>query len=170
MSLSAPSAWRVRPARPEDGPALGAMGAALIRMHHAQDSRRFMAPGDDAESGYRWWLTKELKRAGAVVLVAERDGAVLGYAYGTVEGRDWNALREPHGEFHDLWVQPAARGTGVGAALAEALMHGLRERGVPRVMLMAAVGNGSARRLFERLGWRPTMVEMTREARPDDGG
>ncbi|ATB30073.1 GNAT family N-acetyltransferase [Melittangium boletus] len=156
----------IRPARPEDGPALGRMGAALIQMHHDQDPRRFMAPGDDAESGYRWWLTKELKRAGAVVLVAEREGAVVGYAYGTVEGRDWNALREPHGELHDLWVEASARGGGVGAALAEELVRRLRAQGVPRIMLMAEVGNDSARRLFTRLGWRPTMVEMTRELVP----
>ena len=158
----------IRPARAGDAPALGRMGAQLVRMHHAQDSRRFMAPGEDVESGYRWWLTRELQRARAVVLVAEREGEVVGYAYGTAETRDWNALREAHGEFHDLWVEDGARGAGVGARLAEELVRRLRALGVPRVMLMAAVGNESARRLFARLGWRPTMVEMTREVDPPD--
>jgi hypothetical protein len=31
---------------------------------------------------------------------------------------------------------------------------------------MAAEQNEHARRLFSRLGFRPTMVEMTREAKP----
>ncbi|WNG32432.1 GNAT family N-acetyltransferase [Archangium violaceum] len=153
----------IRPARPEDAPALGRMGAALVRLHHSYDRKRFMTPEEDLESGYRWWLTRELKRQGAVVLVAERDGAVVGYVYATVEGRDWNALRDEHAELHDLWVDESARGTGVGALLAEELLRRLRAQGVPRVMLMTASKNEAAQRLFARLGWRVTMVEMTRE-------
>jgi ribosomal protein S18 acetylase RimI-like enzyme len=153
----------IRPARPEDAPALGRMGAALVRMHHAYDPRRFMAPEEDLESGYRWWLSRELKREGAVVLVAERDSAVVGYVYATVEGRDWNALLDAHGELHDIWVDESVRGEGVGGLLAEELVRQLGARGVPRVILMTASRNEAARRLFERLGWRPTMVEMTRE-------
>jgi RimJ/RimL family protein N-acetyltransferase len=38
--------------------------------------------------------------------------------------------------------------------------------GAPRVVLMAAWRNESARALFARLGFRPTMVEMTREVIP----
>ena len=153
----------LRTARPEDAPVLGRMGAALVRLHHSYDPERFMAPEEDLESGYRWWLTRELKRRGAVVLVAEREGEVVGYAYATVEGRDWNSLRDEHGEFHDLWVDESARGTGVGSLLAEEMVRRLRALGVPRVMLMTASRNEAARRLFARLGWRPTMVEMTRE-------
>ncbi|MFL5354145.1 N-acetyltransferase family protein [Archangium sp.] len=153
----------LRPARLEDAPALGRMGAALVRLHHAYDSRRFMTPEEDLESGYRWWLSRELKRQGAVVLVAERDGAVVGYVYATVEGKDWNALLDAHGQLHDIWVDEPARGAGVGALLAEELLRRMRARGVPRVLLMTATRNEAAQRLFTRLGWRNTMVEMTRE-------
>jgi ribosomal protein S18 acetylase RimI-like enzyme len=139
------------------------MGAALVRLHHAYDAKRFMTPEEDLESGYRWWLTRELKRQGAVVLVAEREGTVVGYVYATVEGRDWNALRDEHAELHDLWVDELVRGMGVGALLAEELLRRLRARGVPRVMLMTASRNEAAQRLFARLGWRASMVEMTRE-------
>ena len=153
----------IRPALSTDAAALGRMGAGLVRLHHSLDSRRFLVPDANVESGYRWWLSRELGREGSVVLVAERAGEVLGYAYGTAETRDWNALRDAHGEFHDLWVEDRARGAGVGQLLAEALVRRLRELGVPRVMLMTAVDNEPARRLFARLGWRPTMLEMTRE-------
>jgi ribosomal protein S18 acetylase RimI-like enzyme len=153
----------IRPARAEDAPALGRMGAALVRLHHSYDARRFMTPEEDLESGYRWWLSRELKRPGAVVLVAERDGAVVGYVYATVEGRDWNALLDAHGELHDIWVDEPVRGAGVGALLLEELLRRMKARGVPRVLLMTATQNAAAQRLFSRLGWRTTMVEMTRE-------
>ena len=139
------------------------MGAALVRLHHSYDSRRFMTPAEDLESGYRWWLSRELKRQGAVVLVAEREGTVVGYVYATVEGRDWNALLDAHGELHDVWVDESARGTGVGALLLEELLRWMKAQGVPRVLLMTATQNAAAQRLFARLGWRSTMVEMTRE-------
>ena len=153
----------LRSARLEDAPALGRMGGALVRLHHTYDAQRFMAPAEDVEAGYQGWLSRELRRPGALVLVAEAEGGVVGYAYATVEGRDWNALLEAHAELHDLWVEEPARGGGVGARILEELLRRLRERGVPRVVLRAAARNEAAQRLFARLGWRATMVEMTRE-------
>ncbi|MCK8503408.1 MULTISPECIES: GNAT family N-acetyltransferase [Myxococcus] len=153
----------VRPAQPSDEPALGRMGAALAQLHHDFDQQRFMLP-DDVESGYRWWLGREARKADAVVIVAEMDGEVVGYAYGRVEPVDWNALLDRSGGFHDLWVDAKARKAGVGAQLAEELMRRLTALGVPRVVLHTAAKNEAAQRMFARLGWRPTMVEMTREA------
>jgi ribosomal protein S18 acetylase RimI-like enzyme len=54
----------------------------------------------------------------------------------------------------------------VASRLVEAAVAGLAAMGAPRVVLMAAWRNDGARRLFERLGFRPTMLEMTRETEP----
>ena len=153
----------VRPATARDVPALGRMGAALARQHHAFDRSRFMLP-DDLEGGYRAWLGRELAQPDAVVLVAEDAGAPVGYAYGRLEERDWNALLDRCGYFHDLWVDVAARSRGAGRLLAGEMARHLEALGAPRVVLLAASQNLAAQRLFERLGWRPTMVELTREA------
>jgi RimJ/RimL family protein N-acetyltransferase len=157
----------VRPARPEDAEALGRMGAALVRQHHGFDPLRFMLT-DDVEAGYRWWLGKEMKSKKAVVLVAEQDGEVIGYTYGTIEERDWSTLRDRCGGLHDIWVDEKARRTGAGRMLAEATVQRFAELGMPRVILMSAAKNEGAQRFFARLGWRPTMVEMTREI-PEPG-
>ncbi|WP_164014789.1 GNAT family N-acetyltransferase [Pyxidicoccus trucidator] len=158
----------LRPAKPSDEPALGRMGAALARLHHDLDPQRFMLP-EDVESGYRWWLGREAKKKDAVVIVAELDGEVVGYAYGRVEAVDWNALLDRSGGFHDIWVEEKGRRAGVGALLAEELMKRLTALGVPRVVLHVAAKNAPAQRMFAKLGWRPTMVEMTREAPADSG-
>jgi ribosomal protein S18 acetylase RimI-like enzyme len=151
----------IRPAEAADGPALGRMGAALAQLHHDFDPPRFMTL---PASGYEHWLVSESRRKGAIVIVAVLDGEVVGYAYGALEDRDWNALREACGGFHDLWVEERARRHGAGEKLAEELMRRLVELGAPRVVLSTAVKNAPAQRLFTRLGWRPTMVEMTRES------
>lgn len=152
----------VRRADKADLPKLGKMGAALARLHYDWDPKRFML-SDDMESGYRWWLGKELHNASAIVLAGELDGEVLGYAYGRLEERDWNALLDAHGGFHDIWVDEPARKTGLGRQLAEGLIEAFAQLGAPRVVLKTSTHNVAAQKLFTSLGWRPTMLEMTRE-------
>ena len=137
----------IRLATKKDGPALGRMGAALAHLHHRFDAKRFMLP-EDVEAGYQWWLLRELKNPRAVVLVAEDESQVVGYAYGRVEERDWNALRDQCGAFHDLWVEKSQRGLGVGALLAEAMMARLTALGCPRVVLTTASKNRAAIKLI----------------------
>ena len=97
------------------------------------------------------------------MLVAERDGQVLGYTYAGVEGWDYMSLRGPAAVLYDIVVDPAHRGRGVGQMLLEAALGALATRGAPRVVLSTAERNESAQRLFARAGFRRTMIEMTRE-------
>jgi ribosomal protein S18 acetylase RimI-like enzyme len=153
----------VRPAQAADGPALGRMGVALARLHHEYDAARFMML-EGMEPGYRDWLLREAGSKKATVWVAERAGVIVGYGYGRLEGRDWNKLLDAHGELVDLWVDDASRGQGAGARLVEAVVAALVALGAPRVVLTTAAPNATAQRLFARLGFRATMIEMTREA------
>jgi ribosomal protein S18 acetylase RimI-like enzyme len=152
----------VRPAAATDMPAVARLAARLVRQHHAWDPQRFLCM-EPVEPGYARWLTHELDDPDAVIVVAERADRVIGYAYGRLEERDWNALLDAHGGLHDVLVEEAARGAGVGAALVEAVCARLCALGAPRVVLMSAAPNVAAQRLFARLGFRATMVEMTRE-------
>jgi len=89
---------------------------------------------------------------------------VVGYAYGVFEGRDWNALLDPHGALHDVFVDPSARKRGVAEMLVLEVCRRLARLGAPRVMLHTAVQNAPAQALFAKLGFRTTMLEMAREA------
>ena len=80
-----------------------------------------------------------------------------------LEPLSWKELRDACGFIHDVVVDEAGRRLGIATALIEAAVEWLRSRGAPRVMLWTANRNVGARRLFEQLGFRPTMVEMTRE-------
>lgn len=167
--MPAPAPFLVREATERDLPSLARLGARLARMHHRMDPLRFfVVPG--MERGYAWWLGKERTNRKAVVMAAVRPGRggrerVVGYAYGRIEPRDWNSLREACGVGIDLFVLPGDRRLGLGAALVEALAEGLARRGAPRVIIQVASRNPEAKAAFARLGFRPTMVEMTRELR-----
>jgi len=157
----------IRPAVAQDLPTLGRLGAALAGAHHDWDPKRFFIV-DSMEEGYAWWLGRELKNRRAVVLAAVRSGRVIGYAYGRIEPRDWNALRDTCGVGIDLIVSPRARGAGVGKRLAEELIHALQAKGAPRIVLYAAARNREAQRFFRALGCRPTMIEMALELAPPE--
>ncbi len=157
----------IRLAAPADLPALGRLGALLVETHHAFDRARFIAATPRTARGYASWLGSQLRATDVVVLVAERDGEVVGYAYAGVEGHDWMALRGPAGVVHDLVVDPAHRGHRIGRMLLDATLAALEARGAPRVVLWTAARNEAAQRLFARAGFRQTMVEMTREADGD---
>jgi ribosomal protein S18 acetylase RimI-like enzyme len=153
----------IRPAVAKDVPELGRLGAMLVAAHHAFDPKRFFPSNDGTAAGYGGFLRSQLEEADAVVVVAEHNGAVVGYAYASVEGYDFMALRGPAGVLHDILVHPAHRGQGVGRMLLDATLLRLKEKGVPRVVLLTAERNEGAQRLFASIGFRRTMVEMTRE-------
>jgi ribosomal protein S18 acetylase RimI-like enzyme len=152
---------RVRRATRSDLKEVAALAAELVTQHHTVDPERFFLP-ERVEEGYALWLGRELERSQAVVLVAEVDGRVAGYAYGTLEGRNWNALLAEHGAIHDILVASSVRGRGVGGELLGALLVELEAAGAPRIVLQTMVSNQPAQRLFAKAGFRPTMLEMTR--------
>jgi ribosomal protein S18 acetylase RimI-like enzyme len=153
----------IRRATKADLPALGRLGALLMRMHYEFDQQRFMAPVGNPEEGYAWFLGTQLSARDVVVLVAEQQGSIAGYVYAGLEPQSWKELRDACGFIHDVVVDERERRSGIATALMEAAFQWLRDHGAPRVVLQTAQRNESAQRLFDRLGFRRTMVEMTRE-------
>ncbi len=161
--MSAPPV-SIRPAAPADFQAIGRLGALLVRTHHDFDPNRFLPATPQTEHAYGSYLGKQRDEPNILILVAERDGEVIGYTYAGVEGYDYMALRGPAGVLYDIVVDPAHREQGVGRELLDATLQALQAKGAPRVVLSTAEQNETAQRLFARAGFRRTMIEMTREA------
>ena len=153
----------IRPATQADLRAIGRLGALLVRTHHDFDARRFIPATPHTERAYASFLGTQLDEPKIVVLVAEREGDVVGYTYAGVEGPDYMSLRGPAGVVYDIVVDPAHREHGVGRLLIDATLSALAARGARQVVLSTAVKNEPAQRLFAKAGFRPTMLEMTRE-------
>jgi ribosomal protein S18 acetylase RimI-like enzyme len=161
MPQTSPSPATIRPATAQDAAAMGRLGAALVALHHSLDPARFMAATSGTATGYAAFLAEELNRKPVVMLVAEAAGAVVGYAYAEVQGTDYMTLRGPAGVLHDLVVDEAQRGQGVGRQLLQAAIAELARRGSPRLVLSTADRNTAARAFFAAAAFRPTMIEMT---------
>ena len=146
-----------------DLPAIGRLGALLVRTHHDFDALRFIAATPKTEQGYASYLGTQLTVPDVVILVADRHGEVVGYTYAGAEGFDYMALRGPAGALYDIVVDPAHRAQGFGRILLDATLKKLKALGAPRAVLSTAEKNIAAQRLFDRAGFRRTMIEMTRE-------
>jgi len=155
--------YTIRSATEWDLAALGRLGTLLMRVHYEFDPQRFIRPLRGVEQGYASFLGSQLEADDAIVLVAERDGAVIGYIYAAIEPPSWKELRDRAGYIHDVLVEEESRQSGIAEALMNAAIDWLRTRNVPRVVLGTASQNDKAQRLFRRLGFRPTMIEMTKE-------
>lgn len=91
----------------------------------------------------------------AFVLVARRDGDVVGYAFVAVEGPDplWYT-GDLRAELRHISVADGARGNGVGTTLLDAMDAELERRGVEDVEIGVDTANRDAVRLYERRGYR----------------
>ncbi len=101
------------------------------------------------ETQWRW-------RIGAAhSLVAWRDGTPIGCVTGLPDAgaHQWTVVA--------MWVAPGARGTGVGAALLDALADAARADGMESLHLWVVVGNTAALTLYERCGYRATGERAT---------
>jgi hypothetical protein len=66
-----------------------------------------MAATPGTENGYGSFLGTQLAEPNIVILVADRNGEVIGYTYAGVEGTDYMSLRGPAGVMYDIVVDPA---------------------------------------------------------------
>ncbi len=152
----------VRPAEARDLPAIAELAGKLVRQHFAFDAQRFMLI-PNVEAGYARFFNSQLASPETVILTAELEGAVVGYAYARLEPKDWNNLLDAHGALHDIFVAESTRRKGVARRLVEAVREQLKAKGAPRVVLHTASKNHSARAFFAALGFRETMIELTSE-------
>jgi GNAT superfamily N-acetyltransferase len=80
--------------------------------------------------------------------VAEWHGKVAGFTVSVLHQGSWTL--HPICYLEDLFVDPNARGIGIGRALIEDLVTRARERGWSRLYWHTRAGNAEARRLYDR--------------------
>lgn len=97
------------------------------------------------------YLERRLARGDSRIWVAEVDGVLVGF---TQVYDEYSSLRLRHRfELNDLYVDPAARGTGAGRALVTAVIDAAVAEGVDGVVLETRPSNSVARALYESLGF-----------------
>jgi len=141
----------IRPARPDE---LTAVGELTLAAYVADG---FIEPDDDYADELR---SADERAAGADLMVAVSAAGttppdqLLGTVTFCRHGSSWAEVSRPgEAEFRMLAVAPAARGLGVGGALARWCVDRAREQGCTAVALCSLTTMSTAHRLYERMGF-----------------
>ena len=93
-------------------------------------------------------------------LVAERDGRIVGLVHYLLHSHCWSVERVCY--LQDLFVDPAARGGGVGRALIEAVYAAADAEGAPSVYWLTQEDNPARGPLYDRVGEPTPFVRYRR--------
>ena len=144
----------LRPALPADGPALAALGrdsfiAKFGAMYRPEDLAAFLA-----EQHAPQIVAAQLADPAYRVMLAERDGALVGYCkLGLSCGWPEHA-RDSHAiELKQLYTAPGATGGGIGSALMDWALGEARALGADEIQLSVWSGNTDAQRFYHRYGF-----------------
>jgi GNAT superfamily N-acetyltransferase len=93
-------------------------------------------------------------------LIAEVDGKAMGLVHYLFHRHCWKVENVCY--LQDLYVDPAARGTGLGRALIEAVYAAADANGTPAVYWMTQHFNDAGRRLYDRIGKLTPFIRYSR--------
>lgn len=84
------------------------------------------------------------------LLLALRAQAVCGLVWCKL-----SAAEPGRADLFQMWVEPAARGLGIGGAMLDDVLAWAGRAGASRICLGVTTTNGAAMRLYQRRGFRP---------------
>jgi ribosomal protein S18 acetylase RimI-like enzyme len=163
------AAFHVRPAGTDELPLVEPLWVA-VHHQHAKTMPELAPYVTDAQTwAVRRVLYAELLAKPDTLLLLAFDGEMaIGYGLAHVMELEDTWIPDTWqtgsriGEIESLSVLPEYRGSGLGSELLEALERHLREQGVRDLILGALPGNTDAIRLYERRGYRPTWLYLSK--------
>jgi ribosomal protein S18 acetylase RimI-like enzyme len=157
---------------PLESDALDRLESLWLELHaHHQAVAPQLAPyvADEASWAVRRALYETTLADGGFALVAREGESDVGYALVAIEPPHWPATFVTSHEIAELLtlaVRSDQRGRGVGSALLDAVDTQLSEDGHDDREIGVVPSNVRAVALYERLGYVPTWLTLTRFARP----
>jgi len=152
--------------------------ASLWRAMHEYDAEvageaREIAPLRRAEGSWRRRrdaLERSMRAGDAWLLIAEREGSPVGFAFVRIRDGDRSfETGERMGELEALSVEPELRRWGVGSLLMEELERRLAAAGIGFIGLAVIAGNEDALRFYRRWGMVPSHIRCLGRTLSDGG-
>lgn len=136
---------------PSVRPAIAADIPAITRIYNQGIADRLatLETEERTEDERHTWLTN--REARHPVIVAEREGSVVGW--GSLNSFNSRPAYRFVSDF-SIYVERAARGSGVGGALLAALIDAARHHDYHKLVLAAFPFNSAGLRLYQRFGFR----------------
>ena len=126
-------AYAIRRAAAGDEAAVARLFTEMFDYHRQHDPVFSLARTGGAT--YAKWFVQQIGEAGSLALVAEENGAIVGFCLALVKKRTrvHEDRYQTYGEIDDLSVTASCRGHGIGKALVANALEWFRMMGIERV-------------------------------------
>lgn len=152
----------IRTAGPDDVEAVVELWLRLVRDQYQYGTT---LKADSNRTTARNWTAELIGRDG--VIVAETDGAIVGFASLAVEV-DRFSRTTTTGVIHNLMVSEDYRDQGIGSRLLAAAEATLISRDVNRVRLEVLADNEAAARFYRERGYRDHRIQFAKDVDETD--
>lgn len=155
----------VRPATSEDASSIRELAQRSLEASYT------LSPGTIKGAVRQWYAddawSEKLDAPDGIVLVAERDGTVVGFTEGVVDatGDQRKSISKGDGDLLWLHVDPDYRGEGIGNELFHAIRETLMEHGATRIRGRVLRDNADGNEFYRQHG----LVRATDERIDIDG-
>lgn len=121
-----------------------------------------MAMVPDAQERFKRYVLKCIRSKKSLVIVAERNGNVVGYSIWNIDRRPPVYMTDKQAYVMDIYMTKSERGRGTGKKLMETMMGWAREKGLRLVALNVHPENAGAIRFYRRLGFKPVFYNLVK--------
>jgi ribosomal protein S18 acetylase RimI-like enzyme len=156
-------AYAIRRAAAGDEAAVAALFTEMFD-YHRQFDPVFSLARTGGET-YAKWFVQQVGQPGALALVADDGGRIVGFCMALVRKRTrvHEDRYQTYGEIDDLSVTASHRARGIGRSLVSNAMEWLRMMGVERVEARVATSNHLSEEFWRGQGFKPYMTLVWRD-------
>lgn len=146
---------KIRKARLSDVPKITELGLEILNYHRKLDD--YFTPSKEAKVAYQQFFRKCIYSRKQLLLVAEKDDQIIGYALAGVGSRPPVFKIRKIGLLNDMYILPKYRRLGVGKDLYEAVSIWFKEKGLKYVHLHFHNNNYIGRKAWAKYGFNEFM-------------
>lgn len=143
----------IRKATAKDLEPIGILWQEFMDFHKERDP--VFARSADGHEHFKTFLAGHLEKENSLVLVAEQDGALVGYCLAMLANYPPVFESRDYGFVSDLAVTRDYRKAGIGEKMYKKAEEWFSKRGVHRVELRVVVSNEVATKFWRKMGFQP---------------
>jgi ribosomal protein S18 acetylase RimI-like enzyme len=143
----------IRKATIKDLESIGILWMEFMDFHKKRDP--IFTRSANGHEHFKEFIAGHLEKESSLVLVAEKDGALLGYCLAMLSKNPPVFENRDYGSVYDLAVTGKCRRAWIGEKMYKTAESWFSERGVHRIELRVAVLNETATAFWRKMGFQP---------------
>ncbi|HVP35441.1 MAG TPA: GNAT family N-acetyltransferase [Terriglobales bacterium] len=143
----------IRKATTKDLESIGLLWQEFMDFHKERDP--IFARSTEGHEHFKEFIAGHLEKDSSLVLIAEQDGAAIGYCLAMLSKYPPVFEAKEYGTIYDLAVTQKFRRAGIGEKMYKVAEKWFFEHGVHRIELRVAVSNEVSTTFWRKMGFKP---------------